>query len=78
VLEAECRRRGRDGVEDPVYYQGAVVGYHRRYSDACLLALLKAHRPDRFTGRAGHAGPTDRRTVVRVSYDHHMKPDDLE
>ena len=78
VLEAECRRRGLEGVEEPVYYQGQVVGTVRRYSDACLLALLKAYRPDRFTGRGGHAAPVDRVAVVRVSYDHNMKPDKLE
>ena len=65
-----------DGTDEPVYHRGAVVGYTRRYFDACLLALLKAYRPDRFTGR-GQAGTRDRGTVVRVSYDHNMKPDDL-
>ena len=78
MLEAECRRRGHDGVEEPVYYLGQVVGSIRRYSDACLLALLRAYRPDRFSARRGHAEPTDRRPVVRVSYDHNLKPDDLE
>ena len=80
VLEAECRRRGVDGVDEPVYYRCTVVGSVRRYSDACLLALLKAYRPDRFTGRGGHAGTADRggeAPIVRVSYDYHMKPDDM-
>jgi hypothetical protein len=81
LLEAECRRRGQDGVDEPVYYRGAVVGYHRRYSDACLLELLKAYRPDRFTGRRAPMGTTAGgagSTIVRVSYDHKMRPDDLE
>jgi len=74
VLEAECRRRGQYGVEVPVYYRGQVVGSVRRYSDACLLALLKAYRPDRF----GPARTADRGgvpTVVRVSYVD-VKPED--
>ena len=74
VLEAECRRRGQDGVEDPVYYRGQVVGSVRRYSDACLLALLKVYRPDRFTGRGRHAGTADRARrgrsrVLRLPYE---------
>ena len=34
LLEAEARRRAAVGVEEPVYYQGAVVGHVRKYSDA--------------------------------------------
>ena len=81
-----CWRRNagaasQDGAENPVYYRGAVVGYQRRYSAACLLALLKAYRPERFSSRRGHAGTADRGAgapIVRVFYDQHMKPDDLE
>jgi hypothetical protein len=80
VLEAECRRRATSGVSEPVFHRGEVVGYVQRPSDACLLALLKAYRPDRFAGRRGHAGAADRGVgspVVRVSYDAQMKPDDM-
>ena len=45
LLEAEARRRAAVGVEEPVYYQGAVVGHVRKYSDVLLIFLLKAHRP---------------------------------
>jgi hypothetical protein len=62
VLEAECRRRGQHGVDQPVYYRGAVVGYTRRCADAGLLALLKAYRPDRFTVAADTRG---RQTAAR-------------
>ena len=68
VLEAECRRRATGGVSDPVFYRGAVVGYAQRYSDACLLAPLKAYRPDRFASRRGHGGNDDRGAVVRCRY----------
>ena len=65
VLEAECRRRGEDRRRRTrlLSRRGRRV-CQRRYSDACLLALLKAYRPDRFTGRGGHADG-DGRTVVR-------------
>ncbi len=43
ALEAEVRRRGHDGVEEPVFYQGQQVATIRKYSDVLLIFLLKAH-----------------------------------
>ena len=48
LLEAEARRRAAVGVEEPVFYKGAVVGHIRKYSDNLLMFLLKAHWPDKF------------------------------
>lgn len=39
AIEDEIRRRGMQGYDEPVRYQGEVVGYTRRYSDILLLAL---------------------------------------
>jgi hypothetical protein len=50
-LEMEARRRGKDGVEVPVWYKGRVVGRIREYSDTLLLAQLKAHRPQLYRDR---------------------------
>jgi hypothetical protein len=54
ALEAEARRRAVIGVLEPVVSAGKVVRDDdgqpiaiRRYSDALLLALLRAHRPQR-------------------------------
>ena len=44
VME-EIERRGRDGLEEPVFYKGRVVGLRRRYSDRLLLARLAAGCP---------------------------------
>ena len=53
-LENEARRRGVEGVPEPLVSGGRIVRDDdgqpiaiRRYSDALLLALLKAHRPPR-------------------------------
>lgn len=48
VLEAEVVRRAVEGVEEPVYYQGKVVGHVRRYSDNLLMFMLKGMRPFKF------------------------------
>ena len=43
--EYELWRRGVEGVEKPVYYQGVVVGAYREYSDQLLLAQVRKLRP---------------------------------
>ena len=48
LLEAEARRRAAIGVDEPVFYQGQVVGHIRKYSDNLLMFLLKAHWPEKF------------------------------
>ena len=55
-LEEEARRRAIEGTEEPVFYQGKQVGRVRKYSDALLMFLLRAHRPARFDERHGEAG----------------------
>lgn len=51
ALIIEGRRRALEGVEEPVFYQGEVCGYVRRYSDTLLMFLVKAHRPEYATER---------------------------
>lgn len=48
-LEEEAIRRGRDGVQEPVFFQGEDTGLRvTRYSDALLKELLRAYRPRKF------------------------------
>jgi hypothetical protein len=51
VIEDEAMRRGLHGVERPVFQAGKLVGHVREYSDTLLLALLRAHLPDKYTER---------------------------
>ncbi|WP_130472941.1 terminase [Candidatus Magnetaquicoccus inordinatus] len=44
-LESEAFRRGVQGVDQPVYQGGQLVGHVRRYSDSLLLAMLRARIP---------------------------------
>ena len=59
LLEAEARRRGMVGVDEPVFQGGKQVGVKRRYSDGLLSMLLKANRPEKFGDRQKleHSGP---------------------
>lgn len=48
-IEREIARRGINGVQQPVYYQGEVVGQVTQYSDRLLLALARANDPNRWS-----------------------------
>jgi hypothetical protein len=64
-MEAEARRRGVEGWTEPVFYQGKVCGHIRKYSDALIMFLLKAYRPEfRDNYRVEHSGDT----TIRVEY----------
>lgn len=56
-LEAEAIRRGTRGVQQPVYQGGKLVGYRTEYSDALLVLVLKAMRPDRYRERVDISVP---------------------
>ena len=51
LLEDECLRRARDGVKVPRFHNGKISGYVRRSSDALLIFLLKARRPEKYRDR---------------------------
>lgn len=50
VIRAEIKRRGVDGVKEPVYHDGKIVGYKRVYSDR-LLEFLAKSRMDEFSDK---------------------------
>lgn len=43
AIRAEMARRAIVGVDEPVFHQGQVVGYVRKYSDRLLGMMAKAH-----------------------------------
>ena len=56
ALEDEATRRAHDGVEEPVYFKGEVVGHVQKYSDTLLIFLLKGRRPEKYKDRFEHSG----------------------
>lgn len=47
-LEQEAYRRGVEGVDKPIFWQGLQVATVKEYSDTVLLALLAARRPGKW------------------------------
>lgn len=81
ALEAEARRRGMHGTLKPVFYKGDEVGQVREYSDALIMFMLKAKRPDVYRDRAHvtHAG--DPKAPLQVEHTVNLKAleeDELE
>lgn len=50
-LESEARRRAVSGVEEPVWYQGEIVGTVRKHSDTLLIFLMKGANPEKYRDR---------------------------
>jgi hypothetical protein len=50
-LEREAWRRGVEGVDRPVTFQGEITATYKEYSDRMLELLLKAHRPEKYKER---------------------------
>lgn len=44
LLEREAKRRAVEGYDDPVFFNGEVVGYRKVYSDQLLALLLRGRR----------------------------------
>jgi hypothetical protein len=63
LLERAADRRAVDGVEEPDYYQGEIVGHTRKYSDGLLTTRLKAVLPEKYRESAQVGVTVDNRTV---------------
>jgi hypothetical protein len=59
ALEREAWRRGVEGTDRPITYQGEITGSYKEYSDRMLELLLKAHKPEKYKERVSneHSGP---------------------
>jgi len=55
-LEAAADKRGVEGVDEDVYYEGKVVGTKKKYSDALLMFRMKGLAPETYKERMDHSG----------------------
>lgn len=60
AIEAEMHRRGVEGVDKPIFYQGKQVATIKEYSDQVLMKMAEGHMPEKYgrqrvemTGRDG-------------------------
>jgi cytosine/adenosine deaminase-related metal-dependent hydrolase len=57
TLEDEASRRALKGVTEGVYYKGKPIGVKRTYSDAMMMFLLRAARPEKYRTGVELTGP---------------------
>lgn len=69
LMEEEADRRGRDGYDEPYFFQGEIKGAKRKYSDALLLARLKALKPSIYRERHALHGAQQNVTVIIRDFD---------
>lgn len=65
ALEDEANRRAFEGVDEPVFHQGAPCGAIRKYSDTLAIFLLKAHKPAKY--REHHAVAHSGEMVLKIN-----------
>lgn len=66
ALETEARRRAKDGWDEPVFYEGEIVGSKRKYSDTLLIFLMKGNLPEKYKERFEHSGDVDHPVSVEL------------
>ena len=77
TIVAEIQRRGITGVEEPVYWQGQVVGFKVAYSDKCLLALAK-YQIEGFRDSVKIDQKTEVTTTLTLADMKELPPDELK
>lgn len=55
-IEDVAMNRALNGVEEPVYSYGKLVGTRQRYNDRLLMFILRNRAPDRFAAGGGPRG----------------------
>ena len=65
-LEREAYRRGVEGIEKGIYYQGRLEATEIQYSDTLLQTLLKAKRPDQFGDKKQITGAGGQPLTVHI------------
>lgn len=65
-MEAEADRRAVEGVLEPVFHQGEVVGHVRKFSDTLLMFRLKALEPAKYRERYEHSGAGGSPLTVKI------------
>jgi len=71
AMEREAIRRGLEGVEEPVFYKGAICGAIQKYSDTLLIFMLKSRKPDvyREVHHIQHSGGVNHQHTTRIVLD---------
>jgi hypothetical protein len=48
LLHAQCFKAALEGILEPVYFEGKIVGHTRKFESRMAIELLRAHMPNTF------------------------------
>ena len=66
LIEQEAMRRAVEGVPEPVFHKGEIVGHITKYSDTLLTKLLTGRRPDVYGDKKQIIGANNGPVVIEV------------
>lgn len=70
ALEAEARRRGCDGYEEPLHHQGRLTGHKiKKYDTPLLMMLLRGAKPNIYKNRSELSAPDGKPLQVALVRD---------
>ena len=72
AIEAAAIRRARDGVLEPVFYQGIKCGAIRRYPEGTAMFILRGLKPEVYGQKAEITGAGGQAIRVEVEF---VKPE---
>lgn len=78
TLEAAAMRRARDGVAEPVFWQGGKIAEVRKYSDVLLMFLMKAHRPKKYRETVNNRVMTWQDDLIMALRDGSLTPEEVD
>lgn len=64
VLERAATQRAVDGVAEPVFHKGIIVGHVLKYSDTLMNKLLEGNNPDKFKSRVAVEDSREMKIIV--------------
>lgn len=67
LMEDEMIRRGVEGVLEPVFQGGKLVGSIRRHSDVLLMFALKANKPEKYADKQKVEHTLDSELLARLT-----------
>jgi len=73
-LQSEAQRRAVEGIKEPVFYKGEIVGHKTKYSDNLLMFLMKGKDPERYRDNARIEVTGDGGGPIQIEF----KPPDMD
>lgn len=76
MLESEAIRRAFEGVEEPVYQGGELVGHKQKYSDTLTIFLLKGQMREKY-GDTSKVQLSGGGSAIKIAWEEDFEDEDF-